>query len=239
VTVLYVYIDSTTEIIPRPFYVGIGNLARVRKLKRVNPRHTAICKAYGQQREVVLMTTVEQIVLDEETTLIALLKTLHGADGNWGANHTTGGEHPKLSLNAKEKISQSSTGRFWTDLQKEKLRQQRIGDKNPMFGRTNENSPMHDRHDHVYGLTAWASEKRGKTLEEIHGDKLAHNIRENLSHKMTGKNNPFFGKHHSEETKKKISERTKGKSKPLSEEGKQKRIEANKRRKKNVKLGDV
>jgi hypothetical protein len=32
-----------------------------------------------------------------------------------------------------------------------------------------------------------------------------------MSEKFSGENNPFYGKHHSEETKKKISESRKGK----------------------------
>jgi hypothetical protein len=48
-----VYVDYTCELIPRAFYVGKGNAARVVNTKR-NLRHTNIAKKYGLHREIVM-----------------------------------------------------------------------------------------------------------------------------------------------------------------------------------------
>lgn len=54
---------------------------------------------------------------------------------------------------------------------------------------------------------------KGKTFEEAFGEEKAKQIKEILSKcasEKVGEKNPFYGKHHSEETKKKISEARKG-----------------------------
>jgi hypothetical protein len=57
------------------------------------------------------------------------------------------------------------------------------------------------------------SELAGKTFEEIFGEEKAKELKENLSKKAserTGEKNPFYGKHHSEKTRKLISEKNMG-----------------------------
>ena len=54
---------------------------------------------------------------------------------------------------------------------------------------------------------------KGKTFEEVYGNEKAKEIKQKLSNiasLKTGGKNPFYGKHHSEETKHKISETRKG-----------------------------
>ena len=54
---------------------------------------------------------------------------------------------------------------------------------------------------------------KGKTFEEAFGEEKAKQIKEILSKcasEKVGEKNPFYGKHHSEETKKKISNTKKG-----------------------------
>ena len=54
---------------------------------------------------------------------------------------------------------------------------------------------------------------KGKTFEELYGENKAKELRENLSQiasQRTGDKNPFYGKTHSEETRKKMSEDRKG-----------------------------
>ncbi len=90
-TSFFVYVDWTTEEISRPFYVGKGNLGRVRQRKR-NVYHSRVAQKYGHHREVVLMTSVEDLTLDVEIQYIAELKTQYGIPGHWGTNLTAGGE---------------------------------------------------------------------------------------------------------------------------------------------------
>lgn len=83
-----VYIDQTDD--GRPFYVGKGTPKRVRCTHR-NLVHQRMAKKYGFHREVVLITSVENIALDFERELIAKLKTRCDIPENWGANMTEGG----------------------------------------------------------------------------------------------------------------------------------------------------
>ena len=58
------------------------------------------------------------------------------------------------------------------------------GDKNGMYG----------RHDHVHGLRLCAQQSRGKTLEEIHGEEKAADIKLRISSALSGDKNPAYGK---------------------------------------------
>ena len=55
---------------------------------------------------------------------------------------------------------------------------------------------------------------KGKTFEEAFGEKKANEIKSKLSEafsKRTGEKNSFYGKHHTKETRQKLSELRKGK----------------------------
>lgn len=68
---------------------------------------------------------------------------------------------------------------------KEKLRLQRIGDKNPMYGKSGEKAPNY-------------------------GKRMSEESRKKLSEANSGENHPMYGKNHSEETRRKMSEARKG-----------------------------
>ena len=66
--------------------------------------------------------------------------------------------------------------------------------------------------------------KSGRTWDKIYGKKEADRKRHELSMKVTGRNNPFYGKRHSEETRQIISKnrKNKGLGRKLSDETKEK-----------------
>ena len=121
----YVYIDRTLEVVPRTFYVGIGSEDRVKVQKR-NKRHTAIVKAYGIRRSVIVMTSDRMIAQYYERHFIAMYKTRHDLrhEGHWGANFTAGDGvvGRNHTLKDRRKISKSSKGRKMSAEQKRKLR---------------------------------------------------------------------------------------------------------------------
>lgn len=113
----YVYVDWTCEVNPRPFYVGIGDIERVRLLNKRNARHDAICKAHGQRREVVFESDDRNLIISEEIKLIEELHTRGDLDGHWGANFTRGGEGVigrSHTEETKRKISKASSCRKTT-----------------------------------------------------------------------------------------------------------------------------
>lgn len=147
--IFYVYVDWTTELTPRAFYVGKGIASRVAKVQR-NPRHNAIRIAYGMKREIMISTTVEKISLDVECELIAELKTRH--DTGWGANYTDGGE--------------GVSGLHHSDETKKRLGTCFAGENNPMYGKKHSKEVR----------ASMSKSQRGKTLSEKHraNMKLAH-----------------------------------------------------------------
>src|SRR5690606_25829671 len=108
----YTYVDWTTEVVPRPYYVGKGTIERVKLLRRRNPRHTAIRKTYGIDRRIVFSSERESDALIREKELIVELRT-RDDQGGWGANFTEGGEGVKGRKHdeqTKRKISTSTKG---------------------------------------------------------------------------------------------------------------------------------
>lgn len=122
--VFFVYVDYTTEVQPRPFYVGKGNAVRVASLVR-NVVHGRIAKKYGQRRTVVLETTDESQALDHERELIIEHRTyVNGGVGWWGANLTLGGEGVtglKHSEESKERMSERRIAFFADDVHRTQL----------------------------------------------------------------------------------------------------------------------
>lgn len=127
-TAFFTYIDWTLESTPRPFYVGKGTSHRVQLIQR-NRKHTNVAAKYGHRREVVLMTSVEQIAIEHEVSLICELKTYHELC-DIGCNFTLGGEGIsgyKHSDDAKRRMSR--LGSKHTPETREKMSQVKRGKK--------------------------------------------------------------------------------------------------------------
>ncbi len=89
----FVYVDWTTEDVPRPFYVGKGNRARAESLVR-NDHHENVARKHGIQRTIVESTEDEALAFELEKKLIAEHHTFVGdpAYNGIGTNYTLGGE---------------------------------------------------------------------------------------------------------------------------------------------------
>ena len=108
-----------------------------------------------------------------------------------------------------------------SDDEKKKRSEKLKGEKNPNYGnRWSEEQKEHlsliakDRYEQGKCVIAI----KGKTFEEAYGIDKAKEMKEKISKRSklyVGEKNPFFGKHHSDETKEKIREKHKG-IKPLN-----------------------
>lgn len=91
----FVYVDQTTEELPRVFYVGKGNQRRIRHLKR-NKKHTAISQRFGVHRVIVFETLDDALANECEIAKIIEYQTrangYHVCDEDFGCNFTRGGE---------------------------------------------------------------------------------------------------------------------------------------------------
>lgn len=125
--IFFVYIDWTKEIVPRAFYVGKGQIARIRKVKR-NIHWKNIASKYGWEREVVFATKNEDYAFLQEILGILELGTFeNGTLGRWGANKTAGGEGTVGRVTSEEQrkwISDNNPAK--RDDVKEKLRRVRL-----------------------------------------------------------------------------------------------------------------
>lgn len=123
-----VYVDYTLEASPRAFYVGKGQQARVKSVRR-NRHHVNISEKYGVRRELVIETDDPVEAASKEIELIASLKTYVYAEGHvFGANYTSGGEGApgrkySPTSEALKRQSESQRGRKrgpWTPEQRAK-----------------------------------------------------------------------------------------------------------------------
>lgn len=153
---VFVYIDRTND--GRPFYVGVGTLARLKKYER-NAHWRNIAKKHGwtpELREIVIVTSDRTLAFDNEIELISSLKTYHFDETGWGANFTKGGEgargrHPTclgLSRYVKKAGPHGNLGKR----RSKEWRAAHSNDGNAMFGR---------KHS-----TAWLTAKREMTRGE-------------------------------------------------------------------------
>jgi hypothetical protein len=172
----YVYVDSTQEETPRPFYVGKGNSKRLDKLER-NKFHDSISKKYGLSRTVVFETEHEQEALDKEIELISELKTyFFDNDESWGANFTKGGE--------------GISGYVFTEEQKMILSEACSGDKNGMFGKHHSEETIAKIKENSSGWHHTDEAKRilAESAKKIHtGRKRSEETRKRMSESSLGK----------------------------------------------------
>ena len=147
-------------------------------------------------------------------------------------NLTDGGHHGQtlMTEETKQKISNSNKGKSKSEEHRRKLSEAKKGKSSP-----------------TKGIKTGKSWNKGKECPQISKSLKGHKTSEETKNKIRIANieyykthdSPSKGKHHSEETKKKISEAHKGKSRgPFTEEHKKKIGEANKGKRKGYKASE-
>jgi len=209
-----VYVDYTTEELPRPFYVGKGNSSRVSNLKR-NKLHTNIANKHGIERRIILETNDESEALNREIELIAEHKTCIYDEGSWGANFTRGGEGTSGMKHSEEsKRKNSEANKLATS-----------GEKNGMYGKHHSEETRKKIGDNQRGWkhTDEAKAAIAEATKRLHtGKKRSEETKRKIAESRKGKTpwnkgtkgaqvSHMKGKKHSEETKRKLSESHKGK----------------------------
>lgn len=93
------YVDFTND--DHPFYVGIGNIKRIRRLGSRNQKHDHVRRTLGQRREVWFQSSDWTATKAWEIAVIIELKTYY-RDHYLGCNFTRGGDGT-LGWNPSEK----------------------------------------------------------------------------------------------------------------------------------------
>lgn len=183
------------------FYIGKGKDGR-KDVPNRNLTHDSICDRHGYKVVIFKdkLNEAEAFKLEEDLIRCYVFKMGYGIcikgymnnNNKFLTNRTFGGEGAsgyKHSEESKRKNSESHKGKKQSEETKEKISEKMKGEKNPMFGK----NPYANKTEEEMEII------RGKMSESHKG-------------KQTGKNNPFYGKHHSEESKQKMSESNKGKN---------------------------
>jgi len=150
--IFFVYLDWTSEDIPRCFYVGKGDDGRVKRRER-NVYWKNIAVKFGWRREKVLATRDEAYAYEQEVNWIARMRTYEGAGEDcWGANLTIGGagvmtgrKHSKATLMKMRGTNHHCYGKFGsvhpsfghrhTEEWKAQMSARNSGSGNPMYGK--------------------------------------------------------------------------------------------------------
>lgn len=150
----------------------------------------------------------EEEMNNDEKYYIKLYDTL------WpnGYNLEEGGRGGVPSEETRKKLSEALKGKHHSEETKQKMRESQSGEKNHMFGKH-----LSDETKRKLSLAhkGKPSNKKGIPLSEETRRKISENHCD-----CSGEKSPFYGKHHSEESKRKLSLTHKGKH--LSEETKKK-----------------
>lgn len=123
--------------------------------------------------------------------------------------------HPLLDeIKEKQRIATKNKWDSKTNEEKEEISRRLRGRGNPNFGNkwTDEQKERASKEKKEYFKTH-DNFIKGKTFEEAFGEEKAKQIKQRLSEvasQKTGEKNPFYGKHHSKETREKISKARKG-----------------------------
>lgn len=107
------YVDYTND--GEPFYVGIGNDLRVRRLGSRNSKHDGIRRKHGQRREVLFVSSDWLATKNWEIATVAELRTYY-RDNPMGCNFTMGGDGTvgwKPSEETRAKWSRQRKNNTW------------------------------------------------------------------------------------------------------------------------------
>jgi hypothetical protein len=185
------------EFLFEPFYIGKGlknriavHIAEAKSLDYSGHRHNKIRKiwesglAVGQEKIKIGLTEREALSLEE-----MLIRTIGRIELYTGplVNHTSGGEGVSGRVvpdAVREKQRKAATGRKASEATREKMR----------IAQT--------------GKTA-SDEARAKMREAKIGVPRSASVRQKMSATRSGEGGTFFGKTHSDEAKKKMSDRAK------------------------------
>lgn len=173
--IFYVYVDWTTEEVPRAFYVGKGVKRRIKDTKRRSVVWNRIRNKYGLNRIVVLATEDESYAFEIEIGLIRQHKTFMPAwyDGSgWGANLTTGGD----GVSGREGPLNHFYGKHHSNETKKIIGDAHRGSNNCWYGITGPDHPSYGSDGYWFGKHRSNETKR------------------KLSEANTGEKNPGYGK---------------------------------------------
>ena len=217
-------IYSIVNILNNKCYIGSSSNFRrreqIHKSQLKNNRHHNLYlqrswNKYGKDNfkfEIIEECDVKKLFKKEEE-YIDLIKPEYNIGSIGGGDNIT--NNPNRDEIIKN-ITNVTVNRYKTMSKEERLAKfSQPGNKNGMYGKTHSEKTRKIISKKLKGKTGTGTRyKLGKTHVELYGKKNAIRISKLISEaakQRTGNKNPFFGKRHSEKTKKLISNKNKGK----------------------------
>lgn len=195
-----------------PFYVGKGKGGRANVMSRRNPHHTAIQKKLHSKGMSVEVRIVASSLTEEDAFRIEMERiAMWNSLGMDLTNQTLGGEGVAglvFSEEHRRKLGDASRGKKRPPMSEEQKRKHSEFMKGNKFGLGKKHSPETKKKIAVSRIGTPSPAKGIPKSEE-----QKRKISESLSRSIRGEKNPFWGKHHTEETKKKISETKRSRAK--------------------------
>ena len=189
-----------------PYYIGKGKGNRITE----NHKHISVPKE-NSRRIIIKNNLTEEEALLEESKLIAYYGRKDNGTGIL-RNLTDGGKCFSglvITEEMRRKRSESQKDKIHSEETKRKMSESRKGEKGSFFGKKHTEETKQIMSEKKQNFIPWNKNKSGYVLQ-------SESSRNKISAKTKGKNNPFFGKKHSEESRIKIAESKKGKKLPTS-----------------------
>ncbi len=171
---------------------------------------------YGRKHSPETLEKMRKIKMRKKASEETKLKMIESKTGKnnpmYGKKHSDETKR-KISKGNKGKHNSPKTefkkGSKVSEKTKLKLIESKTGKNHPMFGKnhseeTREKISLGKRNPSDETRIKMSKARKGKTYEEIYGKERAKKLKQRQKELGIGKNNPMYGKHHSEETKNKI-----------------------------------
>ena len=227
------YIYKITNLKNGKFYIGSTlnfenrKKSHLNSLKNKNHHNIYLSRAFEKYGEESFVFSYKEIEVEDKKHLQLLEERYINFCWNSGKLYNvskmgSGGDlisyHPNHDEIVK-KTSDTNRKRYakMTEEERKILSERVKGEKNPNYGNRwsdeqRKRASLMQKKKMKEG-TCSILKLHGKTFEELYGEEKAREMKDKLSKhasSRTGEKNAFFGKHHNEETKRKIAEKNRG-----------------------------
>ena len=215
-----------------------GHLNKLRKGCHRNQHLQRAWKKYGEEKfafRVIKLVNEENLIKEEQFSI----DLLESANRDKGYNIIPFADGHELSEETKQKISEAQRGRHPSKETRQKMSEAQQDRHHSKETREKMSEAHLGKHlsEETKQKISESSKRENLSEEALNNYSKANSGKNNPMYGKTGKDSPLYGRHHSEETRRKMSESSKRENlsaetrKKMSESGKRENLSAETRRK--------